>query len=44
MSNALKKEFKHSDVERIRNLVKKDFTNKTKAQSCLLYTSPSPRD
>jgi hypothetical protein len=33
MSNALKKEFKHSDVERIRNLVKKDFTNKTKAQS-----------
>ena len=52
MSNHLKKEFKHSDVERIRNLVKKDFTNKTKSQtgyrttytSCLLYTSPSPRD
>lgn len=33
MSNALKKEFKHSDVERIRNLVKKDFTAKTKSQS-----------
>ena len=33
MSSALKKEFKHSDVERIRNLVKKDFSTKTKAQS-----------
>ena len=31
--SALQKEFKHSDVERIRNLVKKDFTSKTKAQS-----------
>jgi hypothetical protein len=31
--STLKKEFKHSDVERIRNLVKKDFTSKTKAQS-----------
>jgi hypothetical protein len=29
----LKKEFNHSDVERIRNLVKKDFTGKTKTQS-----------
>lgn len=33
MSSALKKEFKHSDVERIRNLVKKDFSTKTKSQS-----------
>lgn len=34
MSNesTLKKEFKHSDVERIRNIVKKDFTSKTKSQ------------
>lgn len=29
----LKKEFKKSDVERIRNIVKKDFTSKTKIQS-----------
>ena len=28
----LKKEFKKSDVERVRNLVKKDFTAKTKTQ------------
>ena len=28
----LKKEFKQSDVERARNLVKKDFTSKTKDQ------------
>lgn len=28
----LKKEFKHSDVERIRNLVKKDFVSKTRIQ------------
>lgn len=28
----LKKEFKHSDVERIRNLIKKDFKAKTKTQ------------
>ena len=31
--NALKKEFKPSDVERIRNLVNKDYTSKTKYQS-----------
>lgn len=31
--SALKKEFKRSDVERIRNLVKKDFTSTTKQQS-----------
>lgn len=29
----LKKEFKQSDVQRVRNLVKKDFTGKTKLQS-----------
>jgi len=29
----LKKEFKHSDVQRVRNLVNKDFTSKTKLQS-----------
>ena len=28
----LKKEFKQSDVQRVRNLVKKDFTSKTKSQ------------
>jgi hypothetical protein len=28
----LKKEFKHSDVQRVRNLVNKDFTGKTKFQ------------
>ena len=28
----LKKEFKKSDVERVRNLVNKDFTAKTKTQ------------
>jgi len=35
MSNEslLKKEFKQSDVQRVRNLVNKDFTSKTKAQS-----------
>jgi len=31
--NTLKKEFKHSDVSRIRNLVNKDFTSKTKSQT-----------
>ena len=31
--NVLKKEFKHSDVQRVRNLVNKDFTSKTKLQS-----------
>jgi len=31
--NTLKKEFKHSDVQRIRNIVKKDFTSKTKSQT-----------
>ena len=31
--NMLKKEFKHSDVQRLRNLVKKDFTSKTKLQT-----------
>lgn len=31
--NVLKKEFKTSDVERVRNLIKKDFTSKTKSQS-----------
>lgn len=29
----LKKEFKHSDVERVRNLVKKNYTGKTKLQT-----------
>jgi len=29
----LKKEFKHSDVQRVRNLVNKDFTGKTKQQA-----------
>lgn len=29
----LKKEFKQSDVERVRNLVKKDYTSKTKLQT-----------
>lgn len=29
----LKKEFKHSDVQRVRNLVNKDFTGKTKLQT-----------
>ena len=29
----LKKEFKHSDVQRVRNLVNKDFNSKTKLQS-----------
>ena len=28
----LKKEFKHSDVQRVRNLVNKDFSAKTKDQ------------
>ena len=30
--NILKKEFKQSDVQRVRNLVNKDFTGKTKSQ------------
>ena len=34
--NALKKEFKPSDVQRIRNLVNKDYTSKTKDQSGLI--------
>jgi len=29
----LKKEFKHSDVQRVRNLVNKDYTSKTKQQT-----------
>ena len=29
----LKKEFKQSDVQRVRNIVNKDFTGKTKIQS-----------
>ena len=35
MSNEslLKKEFKHSDVQRVRNIVNKDFTAKTKSQT-----------
>lgn len=35
MSNEslLKKEFKHSDVQRVRNIVNKDFTSKTKSQT-----------
>ena len=35
MSNEslLKKEFKKSDVQRVRNLVNKDFTSKTKQQA-----------
>jgi hypothetical protein len=39
--SALKKEFKPSDVQRIRNLVNKDFTSKTKYQSG--YTTKSSR-
>ena len=31
--SVLKKEFKKSDVERVRNLVKKDFTSSTKQQT-----------
>ena len=31
--NVLKKEFKQSDVQRVRNLVNKDFTAKTKSQT-----------
>ena len=31
--NTLKKEFKKSDVDRIRNIVNKDFTSKTKLQT-----------
>lgn len=33
MSSHLKKEFKKADVERIRNLVKKDYTASTKSQT-----------
>ena len=35
MSNEslLKKEFKQSDVQRVRNLVNKNFTSKTKSQT-----------
>ena len=32
MSNKLKKEFKKADVERMRNLIKKDYTASTKSQ------------
>ena len=35
----LKKEFKQSDVQRVRNLVNKDFTSKTKIQSGYAKTS-----
>ena len=31
--NTLKKEFKQADVERIRNIVNKDYTSKTKSQT-----------
>ena len=31
--NHLKKEFKHSDVQRVRNIVNKNFTAKTKIQA-----------
>ena len=31
--NMLKKEFKSSDVQRVRNIVNKDFTSKTKSQT-----------
>lgn len=37
--SALKKEFNRSDVERIRNLVNKDFTSGTKSQSGYKKTS-----
>lgn len=33
MSNQLKKEFKHADVQRMRNIITKDFTGSTKSQS-----------
>ena len=39
MSNQLKKEFKTADVERIRNLVKKDYTASTKSQTGYKKTS-----
>ena len=35
----LKKEFKNSDVQRVRNLVNKDFTSKTKSQTGYKKTS-----
>ena len=31
--SALKKEFNQADVQRIRNIVNKDYTSKTKSQS-----------
>ena len=31
--SVLKKEFKQSDVQRVRNIVNKDFTAKTKSQT-----------
>ena len=37
--STLKKEFKKSDVERVRNLVNKDFTSKTKSQTGYRKTS-----
>ena len=33
MNNQLKKEFKKADVERMRNLIKKDYTAGTKSQT-----------
>jgi hypothetical protein len=33
----LKKDFKESDIQRVRNLVNKDYTSSTKAQSDLDY-------
>lgn len=39
MSNPLKKEFKHSDVQRMRNIIKKDFTSNTKLQTGYRKTS-----
>jgi bacterioferritin-associated ferredoxin len=42
--NVLKKEFKNSDVQRIRNLVNKDFTSKTKVQSGYQKTSKKHKE
>ena len=35
MSSQLKKEFKKADVERMRNLIKKDYTSGTKLQNVI---------
>ena len=44
MSNEslLKKEFKHSDVQRVRNIVNKDFTASTKQQAGYKKSIPAP--